>query len=101
MGDATRARARGRQVASVDCACVSRACDRPFTVLHNACCDHLWKVVQEEWANMDPAKLYSISEHQLDVAEEVKRRGGQHLLKQPHGGATKRTADAIEAARKK
>ena len=50
---------------------------------------------------MDPAKLYSISEHQLDVAEEVKRRKGKHLLKQPHGGAGARTRDAIEAARKK
>ena len=54
-----------------------------------------------DWENMDPAKLYSISEHQLDVAEEVKKRGGRHLLKMPHGGARKRTADAIEAARKK
>ena len=63
-------------------------------------------MIQEEWETgrtwtHDPAKLYSISEHQLDVAEEVKKRGGRHLLKMPHGGARKRTADAIEAARKK
>ena len=40
---------------------------------------------------MDPAKMYSISEHQLDVAEEVKRRKGKHILKQPHGAAAART----------
>ena len=50
---------------------------------------------------MDPAKLYSISEHQLDVAREVERRGGRHILKQPHGGARARTSADIEAARKK
>ena len=48
-----------------------------------------------------PAGCKLLFQHQLDVAEEVKKRGGRHLLKMPHGGARKRTAGAIEAARKK
>ena len=53
----------------------------------------LWAVTKEEWTwdNLDPEKLYSISEHRLNVAEEVIRCEGQPLLKEPHGGARKKT----------
>ena len=66
-----------------------------------ACQDRLWEVIQEEWREMDPAKLYSISEHKYDIAKQVIREGGKPILKECHGGARKRTNDAIKAARKK
>ena len=49
----------------------------------------------------DPAKLYCIAEHKKDIAEQVIKEKGMKLKKEPHGGARKRTAAAIEAARAK
>jgi hypothetical protein len=66
-----------------------------------ACQDALWEVIQDEWRKMDPAKLYSISEHKYDIAKQVIRAGGKPILKECHAGARKRTNDAIKAARKK
>ena len=47
---------------------------------------------------IDPAKLYCISEHQIDIAKQVKRAGGRKLKIEAHGGARRRTAKDIEAA---
>jgi hypothetical protein len=66
-----------------------------------ACQDALWEVIQDEWRKMDPAKLYSISEHKYDIAKQVICAGGKPILKECHAGARKRTNDAIKAARKK
>ena len=63
--------------------------------------DQLWAVILDEWNKMDPAKLYCIAEHKKDIAEQVIKEKGMKLKKEPHGGARKRTAAAIEAARAK
>ena len=47
---------------------------------------------------IDPAKLYCINEHQMDIAKQVKRAGGRKLKIEAHGGARRRTAKDIEAA---
>ena len=59
------------------------------------------RVSSGTWRKMDPAKLYSISEHKYDIAKQVIRAGGKPILKECHAGARKRTNDAIKAARKK
>ena len=58
----------------------------------------LWAVIKEEWDKLDPEKLYSISEHRLNVAKEVIKREGQPLLKEPHGGARKKTKLDVHGA---
>ena len=50
---------------------------------------------------LDPVSIYSIFEHKVDVAEEIIRLGGNALGQEPHAGARRRTAEAIEAARYK
>ena len=50
---------------------------------------------------MDPGKLYSISEHKIDIAHQVIREGGKKIKKEVHGGARLRRDAALEAARKK
>ena len=63
-----------------------------------------WEVILEEWRNMDPAKLFSISEHKYDIAKQVIqviRNGGKGIMKECHGGARKRTAMKILRAKKK
>ena len=52
-------------------------------------------------ATIDPAKLYCIAEHKVDIAEQVKKAGGKKLKKEAHGGARRRTEAAIEASRAK
>ena len=58
----------------------------------------LWEVIQDEWKKIDPAKLYCIAEHKVDIAEQVKKAGGKKLKKEAHGGARRRTEAAIKAA---
>ena len=67
----------------------------------SACQDKLWEVIQEEWRNIDPAKLYSISEHKLDIANQVIRAKGKKIKVEDHGGARNRRNEAVEKARKK
>ena len=62
------------------------------------CFDLLWGIIEEEFWKLDPAKLYCISEHQIDIAKQVKRVGGRKLKIEAHGGARRRTAKDIEAA---
>ena len=50
---------------------------------------------------MDPAKLFSISEHKYDIAKQVIRNRGQGIMKECHGGARKRTKMKIQRAKKK
>ena len=55
-------------------------------------------VVEEEFWRMDPAKLYAVFEHKLDIAQQVIDVQGAQLRKERHGGARKRTWAAIFAA---
>ena len=63
--------------------------------------NRLWDVIQDEWDKIDPAKLSCIAEHKKDIAEQVIKEKGMKLKKEARGGARKRTAAAIEAARAK
>ena len=45
------------------------------------------------------AKLYSISEHQIDIAKQVKRAGDRKRKIEAHGGARRRTFKDIKAAK--
>ena len=49
---------------------------------------------------MDPEQLYQIAEHQIDMAKKIRDTGGRPVLKEPHGGARKRTRDDIKNAKK-
>ena len=70
----------------------------PRFASQDAALDKLWAVIKEEWDNLDPEKLYSIAEHRLNVAQEVIDRKGQRILKEPHGGARKKTKRDLAAA---
>lgn len=57
--------------------------------------DKMFKVIQEEFWALAPESLFSIAEHKVDIAEEVIKRKGKAIGKEPHAGARKRTARAI------
>jgi hypothetical protein len=63
--------------------------------------DRLWAVVQDEWKKMDPAKLWVISEHKINIARQVVAAEGKKLRKEAHSGARKAYIKAKEAARAK
>lgn len=67
----------------------------------SACQDKLWEVIQEEWRNMDPAKIYSISEHKYNIAKQVIDAKGKKITVERHGGARQKRDKDIRRARKK
>ena len=52
-------------------------------------------------AKMDPAKLWVISEHKINIANQVIKEGGGKLKKEYHGGARKAYGEAKKATRAK
>ena len=63
--------------------------------------DKLWAVILDEWNKMDPAKLWVISEHKINIANQVIKEGGGKLKKECHGGARKAYGEAKKATRAK
>ena len=63
--------------------------------------DKLYAVIEDEWKKMDPAKLWVISEHKINIANQVIAEGGGKLKKECHGGARRAYLDALEATRAK
>ena len=57
------------------------------------------EAIEEEFWKIDPALIYSIFEHKVDMAKEIVRLGGDKVKKQPHAGARRRTKLAVEKAR--
>ena len=55
-------------------------------------------MAEEEFWTLDPALIYSIFEHKIDIAKEIIKRKGNKMGKEPHAGARKRTKVAILAA---
>jgi len=48
-------------------------------------------VIEEEFWALDPALIYSIFEHKVDMAKEIIKKKGDKVTKEPHAGARKRT----------
>lgn len=61
--------------------------------------DLLYEIIEEEFMNMDPAGLYSIAEHKVDICRQIVARNGKKVKKEDHGGARRRTRQAIAAAK--
>eukprot|EP01050_Picozoa_sp_SAG11_P000448 SAG11_NODE_13_length_26388_cov_67.360341_20_plen_326_part_00 len=62
--------------------------------------DKLWAVVEAEFWAMDPHTLYVIAEHKIDICKHIVEAGGDQLKKERHGGARKRAAADIKAAKR-
>ena len=59
--------------------------------------DKLYEVIEEEFWAIPPEKIYSIFEHKIDICKQIIKEKGYKLKKECHGGARKRTRDAINA----
>jgi hypothetical protein len=50
----------------------------------------IWKIVKEEWDELDPVKLYNIAEQRRVLLQRCIELDGQSIKKEPHTGIRKR-----------